>query len=104
MEDNCANSREVCLNCKHIRKFHNPEFCGGRCSQPTCQCNCFIESGLIYTTDILDAFMQGKAMHKKGYMNPVVEAVDEVFKDNMLMSEPTWEKIKESCMNSEGEE
>jgi len=53
--------KEVCLNCKHTKRYHNK----GSCSQPTCMCNCFIESGLIYTTDILDAFNQGKEQNTK---------------------------------------
>ncbi len=53
--------RELCLNCRHTKRFHSK----GSCSQPTCMCNCFIESGLIYTTDIFNSFEQGKSQATK---------------------------------------
>ncbi len=52
--------REICFECKHIKKFHNSVNKGGSCSQPTCQCTCFIESGVFYGMDLFDAYEKGK--------------------------------------------
>ena len=52
--------REICFECNHIKRFHNSVHKGGCCSQPTCQCSCFIESGVFYGMDLFDAYEKGK--------------------------------------------
>jgi len=45
-EIDCSKNKELCLNCHHSKRFHTQK----GCSQPTCMCNCFINSG-IYSND-----------------------------------------------------
>lgn len=58
--------REICFECVHVKKFHNSVNQGGSCSQPTCQCSCFIESGVFYGMDLFDAYEKGKEDAKGG--------------------------------------
>lgn len=64
--------KEVCSNCRHTKRFHR----NGCCSQPTCMCNCFIESGLIYTTDIFNAFEQGKSLAREDERKKIIHNKD----------------------------
>ena len=55
------DKKEICKECRHTKRFHNSVHKEGSCSQPTCQCTCFIESGLYYGMDIFDAYEKGKS-------------------------------------------
>ena len=52
--------KEICFGCKHTKRFHNSVYKEGACSQPTCQCSCFIQSGVFYGMDLFDAYEKGK--------------------------------------------
>lgn len=61
------DKKELCLECKHTRRFHNSVHKDGACSQPTCSCCCFIESGVYYGMDLFEAFEAGNKL--EGYCN-----------------------------------
>jgi len=52
--------KEICSECRHAKRFHNSVHKGGCCSQPTCQCTCFISSGVYCGMDLFDAYEKGK--------------------------------------------
>lgn len=51
--------KEICFECRHTKRFHNSVHKEGACSQPTCQCSCFISSGVYYGMDLFDAYEKG---------------------------------------------
>ncbi|MGV9142025.1 MAG: hypothetical protein ACOC1X_03715, partial [Promethearchaeota archaeon] len=77
-------NKEVCKNCKHIRKYH--KFGSDRCNQPSCDCEEFEGSGLSYTTDVFNAFEQGKKIERKKrekFIKELKEKLDELgFEEN----------------------
>ena len=60
IKDEMKERQEICFECKHVKRFHNSVHKEGCCSQPTCQCVCFIESGVFYGMDLFDAYEKGK--------------------------------------------
>ena len=52
--------KEICFECRHTKRFHNSVHKEGCCSQPTCQCSCFIPSKVFYGMDLFDAYEKGK--------------------------------------------
>ena len=96
--------RELCLNCKHTKRFHK----NGSCSQPTCMCNCFIKSGLIYTTDVLNAFEQGKQDAQKIF-NEKIKLAKQCLNFKLIHCDnkyckneycPLWEELKDGSSDN----
>lgn len=77
--------REVCFNCKHTKRWHKK----GCCSQPTCMCNCFIESGLNYTTDVLNAFQAGQLAEREKCLKIIEELYEKELKEYRVESDGT---------------
>lgn len=66
------DQREICANCQHVKRFHNSIHKEGACSQPTCSCCCFVESGIFHGMDLFDAYEKGISdtlviLRKKNY-------------------------------------
>lgn len=61
--------KEICLECKHTKRWHSSVCKDGCCSQPTCQCSCFINSVVYYGMDLFDAYEKGKIDAKEEIKN-----------------------------------
>jgi hypothetical protein len=89
--------KEICFNCKHTKKYHNSIYKECACSQPTCQCTCFISSGIFYGMDLFTAFSVGVEEGYKKACEDILKLIDR-YKDNNIIR---WSKDKAEDYNED---
>jgi len=106
--------KEICFNCEHTIRWHKN---GGGCSQPTCSCNCFVESGCFYGMNLFDAYNQGQqkaqeraekdklpsVAFKEGQIKAREELLKEIDKPTTTVDEDNYRLRLKQLIQNQGE-